>query len=124
MDTSKLPDIENGFTGGVLIFSGRPDPAWGIDATTASSLLAQWEAAPTCPVSPPQPPPLGYRGSFLAAQDGRTWVAHGGAVTLTTIDRTEHRLDADNRFEQSILATAPAGLLEQLGLAFLLGQSQ
>jgi hypothetical protein len=97
-----------------LVFSGRPDPTWVVPGSTAEKLLNLWASLPSRPNPGPDPPPLGYRGCLLRAPDGRTWRSYGGAVTLSEGNLQQVRDDADHRFEQMLLATAPPGMLPPL----------
>jgi hypothetical protein len=94
-----------------LVFSGRPDPTWAVPGSTAEKLLGLWAGLPSRPNPGPDPPRLGYRGCLLRAPDGRAWRSCGGAVTLSEGNLEQVRDDADHRFEQMLLATAPPGML-------------
>ena len=52
-------------------------------------------------------PPLGYRGCWLRAPDGREWRAGGGGVECGG----DARADPDGAVERAILATEPPGVL-------------
>ena len=97
-----------------LVFSGRPDPAWVVPGSVVEKLLGLWADLPSRPDRGPSPPPLGYRGCLLRAPDGRTWRSYGGTVTLSERNLKQVRDDADHRFEQMLLATAPPGTLPPL----------
>jgi hypothetical protein len=97
-----------------LAFSGRPDPTWVVPGSSVDTLLDLWAGLPARPDPGPDPPPLGYRGCLLRAPDGRTWRSYGGAVTLSQDNLELIRDDADRRFEQTLLATAPPGTLPPL----------
>jgi hypothetical protein len=92
---------------GVSLFSGRPDPTWPLDDAVAARLVSRWETLAPTPDPIPEPPPLGYRGVFLLAPDGRRWLAYGTIVTLDG----ERRRDPEARLELELLGTAPPGTL-------------
>lgn len=93
------------------VFSGRPDPVWEVQPDAAAALAAIWDALPRTTDAMPQAPALGYRGSTLSAPSGIVWRAYGGVVESSDDDHRERRADPERRFERSVLATAPAGLL-------------
>lgn len=96
------------WTAGVSVFSGRPDPVWPLAPADAERLVAVWRALAPLAASPPQPPPLGYRG--CVAHDGgggRRWEAYAGAVRCAD----ELRSDPPRAFERLVLASAPPGVL-------------
>lgn len=97
-----------GWTAGAAIFSGRPDPEWEVVAEAAELIVSRWNAAPRAPVLAREPPPLGYRGCWLRAPDGREWRAGRGVVAFGG----ESRADVDGAIENSILATAPECVLD------------
>jgi hypothetical protein len=49
------------------IFSGRPNPTWGLDQTQCQVFLTLLGALPRTQSLPPEPPGLGYRG-FVVSQ--------------------------------------------------------
>jgi hypothetical protein len=55
----------------------------------------------------PEPPPLGYRGAYMAAPDGRHWLVRSTIVAL----EDDRRLDPERRLERKLLSTAPPGAL-------------
>lgn len=100
------------WTAGALLFSGRPDPTWSVADDTAERLLAVWEALGPWTGPLPEAPPLGYRGSFLRNEEGRTWRAFGGAVTFANGACSESRRDGRS-FERALLETAPPDLVPE-----------
>jgi hypothetical protein len=97
---------------GALVFSGRPDPSWPVDDALGVELEQLWlSLAPAAGEAGERPPPLGYRGCFLAAADGRRWTAYRGRVALEMASLTEVRPDPDMKFEAMVLASAPPGML-------------
>lgn len=99
------------WTAGVSVFSGRPDPVWDVKPALAAKLERIWRSLKPEKIEPPPSPALGYRGCFLRGPRGREWFAFGGVVTLRTASRSESRRDLAKKFEQTVLASAPAGIL-------------
>jgi hypothetical protein len=110
MDTSKSNETA-AWVAEMFVFSGRRDPVWPISEETARSLEAIWEALEPTAHAAAAPPPLGYRGCQLKDPQGRIWRAFGKVVTLTTRAGTETRSDLGRKFERSLIAAAPAGVL-------------
>jgi hypothetical protein len=95
----------------VLLYSGRPDPAWPIAAGAAEALLHLWATLSTeRGAARPTPAALGYRGCELRTDLG-TWHAFDGVVTRRLEQSEEARSDPSRGFERAALATAPAGLV-------------
>jgi hypothetical protein len=109
MDTSRSSD----WTAHALVFSGRRDPQWTVDAGTAAELTAVWGRLARQQAPAAVPPSLGYRGVVLRAPDGRVWSAFGGTVTLEPGDA---RHDPGREFERRLLAGAPPGALPPVDL--------
>lgn len=108
MGTSKSTRERFDYTGGVSIFSGRPDPIWPVSQDAAARLLALWDALESYSGSPPAAPVLGYRGCFLRESPAlREWVAYRGLVTLKSIKDSEARQDKNREFETLLLSSAP-----------------
>lgn len=99
------------WTAGASVFSGRPDPTWELRPALAAKLEKIWLSLKPEKIELPPSPSLGYRGCFLRGPRGREWFAFGGVVTLRTASRSESRRDPRKKFEQTLLASAPAGLL-------------
>jgi hypothetical protein len=59
----------------------------------------------------PEPPGLGYSGSWLRAPDGREWQLFGSVVKAVEGKASAHVLDTDRNCERQLLQTAPAGVL-------------
>ena len=97
---------DSGWIAGALVFSGRPDPIWPIPPGVAEELVAIWESLSSTDATV-TPPALGYRGCYVRDPDGRMWTAYHELVTLSS----EWRRDDDRRFEHTVLASAPAGML-------------
>jgi hypothetical protein len=109
---------DEAWTAGALVFSGRPDPGWRLDAATAARVVAALDALPELERAPRAPRTrkrLGYRGCFLAAPDGTRWTAHAGVVVEERASGAPAtrvvRRDDGRAFERLVLATAPPGTL-------------
>ena len=111
MATSRSADQPARWSAGAQVFSGRPDPLWVVARDVAARLLALWKAMPHWRGAVPVGAALGYRGSCLAWDSSRTWVAYRGAVTLVRHGRRESRRDCDRAFEKLLLSSAPDGTL-------------
>lgn len=97
------------WTAGATVFSGRPDPRWEVPSREAERIVALWAASPPAPGPSDKPPPLGYRGCWLRAPDGREW--HAGRRVVTSSG--DARADESGEAERAILATAPEGALPE-----------
>lgn len=93
------------------IFSGRPDPAWPVSEAIAQELEDMWKDLSPVSEQPRASTVLGYRGCSLTDQEGRTWHAHSGMVTVTAGNSSESRRDPERTFERKLLESAPTGLL-------------
>lgn len=112
---------QTGWTAGASVFSGRPDPVWEVKPSLAARLEKIWFSLKAEKIEPRPYPTLGYRGCFLRGPRGREWFAFGGVVELRftglsrsrlpASGRSEFRRDPSKKFEQTLLASAPAGLL-------------
>lgn len=112
MVTSSSSERAGGWRAGASLFSGRPDPSWEVDTDAAARLVRQVEQLPPADdLEFPVPPPLGYRGAWLRAPDGREWLGYEGLVVSSGRIGRGRWLDPERRLEQEILDTAPAGLL-------------
>ena len=115
MATSKSTSKRAVWTVGVSVFSGRPDPVWEVRPSVGARLEKIWRGLPPAEIEPPPEPALGYRGSFLKGPRGRHWFVFGGVVSLRSArrpkSRPESRRDLIRKFERTLLASAPAGLL-------------
>lgn len=99
------------WSAGARLYSGRVDPSWSVDAVRARAAVAQFHAlAPSARVHPAGGG-VGYRGCWLRAPDGTSWVAANGLAAERAPGRDEVRDDADRAFERAILVTAPEGVL-------------
>lgn len=102
------------WTGGVRIYSGRPDPVWKVSNVVARKLVKIWDAlALADKKTKPAPGHLGYRGCCLRDPGKREWDAFGGVVTLESAAGVEFRSDPVRKFEATLIASAPKGLLPQ-----------
>jgi len=111
MATSKSRNKRASWAAGASVFSGRPDPVWEVKSSLALRLEKIWLSLKAEKIEPPPSPALGYRGCFLRGPRGREWFAFGGVVELRSARRSELRRDPSKRFERTLLASAPVGLL-------------
>lgn len=101
----------------LLIFSGRPDPAWEIPANVAAELLNHWQQLPPLTKKPTPPARLGYRGCLLFSSAGEEWNAFEGAVIRKTEGSSEVRYDQERIFEKMLINSAPPGMIP-VGIIF------
>ncbi len=111
MGISKSNRKSGRYTGGALLFSGRPDPTWSVGKNVALKLEETWNSLQTHKGEFPSPPLLGYRGCYLKSDRGIEWLAFEGVVTLLIEGRQESRKDIERTFERLVLSSAPKGLL-------------
>lgn len=111
MATSKSGEA---WIAGAFLYSGRPDPTWPVAAAAARRFEKLWSTLPASGKAAPDPPRLGYRGTFLRASLHREWIAFGGVVALKTPAGIELRADVESEFEKDLLASAPKGLLPRV----------
>ena len=105
-------DLLTGWAAVALVYSGRPDPEWSIEADLGEALEKVWLSLPPMIAGDDEArPPLGYRGCCLVAPDGRRWTAYRRRVELASRDSHEVRDDAEMRFEAAVLASAAPGVL-------------
>ena len=120
MDTSRSSSGA-GLRATALVYSGRPDPGWPIDADRAAALVRLLEAAPATEAAAPSPPGLGYRGVRLSSDTGVTWRVYAGVIVEERPGgEPARRLDPERRVERAALATAPPGTLPLAWLEGLL----
>jgi hypothetical protein len=62
------------------VFSGRPNPRWELDETSADELRRLVDRLPPATGPPPEPPGLGYRG-FVLGEGGRVLRVYRGHVS-------------------------------------------
>lgn len=110
MDTSKLNNSKK-CIGGILIFSGRPDPFWSINEKHTKKLKEIWNSLNNFSGKLPVAPLLGYRGCFLQCSTELEFFAYNGFVTLKSNEEVETRSDKNRVFEKFLLSTAPEGTL-------------
>ena len=99
-----------------MLYSGRRDPTWELPQKVAKVLMKLWEAMPPSPDTQPSTSRLGYRGVFVRGPGGREWAVFGGVACLKTARGGELRTDTARKFEKTLLASAPRGLLPDLEL--------
>ncbi|PYS22681.1 MAG: hypothetical protein DMF72_12530 [Acidobacteria bacterium] len=93
------------------IFSGRPNPCWVIEERVVASLMDLWNRMEGHSEPFPNRAVLGYRGCHLKGPRNRTWFAYHGVVTFIQNELSESRHDRERLFEQTLLASAPKGIL-------------
>jgi hypothetical protein len=100
-----------GAAAGLWFYSGRRDPVWQVSDEQLTALDQIWQGlAPGEPTWTPAPP-LGYRGVWLRCRPGRETTGYLGKVRRVEGNAAEVREDPGRRFEQALLATAPADLV-------------
>jgi hypothetical protein len=111
MATSKSNSKRAAWSAGASVFSGRPDPVWEVKPALAARLEKIWRSLKPSEIEPPPQPALGYRGCSLKGPRGRQWFVFAGVVTFHSPRRSESRRDPAKKFERTLLASAPTGLL-------------
>jgi hypothetical protein len=111
MATLKSSSKRAAWTAGASVFSGRPDPVWEVKPSLGVQLEKIWRHLEPSEIEPPPSPALGYRGCFLKGPRGQQWFVFGGVVTLRSARRSGSRRDPAKKFERTLLASAPVGLL-------------
>ena len=94
------------------IFSGRPNPVWGL---TAAQIDEMGEIVRTLPLATeelPSQPGLGYRGFVVTDDARRSWriSAFKGFVQITDQGRADVRSDRNRRLERWLLDSAGSQL--------------
>ena len=92
---------------GALVYSGRPDPSWDVEADVAAAWVRRFHDLQPALTAPPDQARLGYRGVWLLAPDGRRW----NAFLRLAWSAGDRRLDPGRMLERGLLETAPAGTL-------------
>lgn len=88
------------------IFSGMPNPTWGLTTTQADDLLERLAALPLA--SPVElSGHLGYRGFIVQVEATETELIHvqAGAVRITKRATTSYFRDVDRKLERWLLDT-------------------
>lgn len=99
------------WSAGARLYSGRVDPSWDVDPVRADAAIAVFRGLPPSARVHPAGGGVGYRGCWLRAPDGTSWVAASGLAAERATGRDLVREDAERAFERAILATAPDGIL-------------
>ena len=99
------------WSAGARLYSGRVDPSWSVDASRARDAVGLFRALATSTRVHPAGGGLGYRGCWLRAPDGTSWVVANGLAAQRSPGHDEVREDSSGAFEDAILATAPDGVL-------------
>ena len=105
------------------VFSGRPNPAWGLTAGQAAQFAGLLAALPEAPAAAP-PGQLGYRGFIVQLTDPATQAAttvqvYGGTVWVTAGADTAQRADQGRALERWLLATAGPSQVDAEVLAMI-----
>ena len=97
---------------GIGMYSGRPDPVWGVSAKAMQEFEALWDSLmPASERAFVTPAPLGYRGCFVKGGDAQ-WECYRGVGKLVRPGVPDQfRLDPERRLEWWIIRSAPAGVL-------------
>ena len=110
--TSRFDEPAGTWEAGASLYSGRPDPTWEVTRDIANTLVrCLQQLGPAGDADTPEPPGLGYRGSWLRASDGREWELFGGLVKTSQGKGSTRLLDTSRNCERQLLRTAPAGVL-------------
>jgi hypothetical protein len=115
--SSDPASVADDWSAGARLYSGRVDPSWSVPAGQARALLATLQTLPASDRTQPRRRGLGYRGCWLRAPDGSSWIAADGLVAERSGAASAVRCDDQRAFERAVLATAPAGLLPDHVLA-------
>jgi hypothetical protein len=111
MVTSKSAKTMQKCVGGVLLFSGRPNPTWQVSADTVAKLMTIWNVLTPAENEKLSTPKLGYQGCFLKCPNNEEWTAFEGIVMRRKLDAFEYRRDKERTFEKTLLSSAPKGIL-------------
>ena len=95
----------------VLIYSGRPDPEWELADKDSGYITELWNSFPPADSAPAMPSHFGYKGCLVTSNEGETWYAYGGIISLNKENNKENRFDSGRKFEKFIVSTAPEGIL-------------
>ncbi|MCI4569314.1 hypothetical protein [Lysobacter sp. CFH 32150] len=106
---------------GIGMYSGRPDPIWGVSAQAVQTFEAIWDSLePSSERARVLPAPLGYRGCFVKADDVQ-WECYRGVGKLVRPGVPDQfRLDPERQLEWWIVRSAPQGVLPD-NVAVVLG---
>lgn len=100
----------------VDVFSGRPNPAWDLDAAAAAAIVAAWQhLGATGPAE--YPGHLGYRGVSADFADGLRLVVTGGVAMAS---EGTARADTGRALERMLIETG-RGRLDAATLDLVLG---
>ena len=87
---------------------------WDVRDGVAKKLVEVWDSLPVVDENAePEAGHLGYRGCFLRDAAKREWQAFGGVVSLRSKSLVEVRSDPVRKFEKSLIASAPKGVLPE-----------
>jgi hypothetical protein len=111
MDTSKSGEASSDYVGEAVVFSGRKNPTWTVDASVGRQLEKIWSTLEATGEPLPQTSALGYQGCRLRHIGGGCWLAFQGRVERESGGIKETRVDSRREFEKLLLSTAPPGLV-------------
>lgn len=101
------------------VFSGRPNPAWDLNASQVAQFAGLLAALPEAPAAAP-PGQLGYRGFIVQLSDPATTVqVYDATVWVTAGAETAHRADQGRALERWLLATADRSQVDAEVLAMI-----
>jgi hypothetical protein len=111
MDTSKYDEATAEYVAEALVFSGRQNPTWPVDASAGRQLEGIWSSLKSSRESLRQTASLGYQGSRLRHIGGCSWLASLGLVERECGGVKETRIDSQREFEKLLLSTAPPSVV-------------
>lgn len=98
----------------VLIFSGRRNPSWEVNAANLKAAFNIFDKAAVAADSSPAESILGYNG-LQVEQGNKLWYAVQGRIFYKVADETVLvKDDPGGQFEQLLLQTAPPDVQELL----------
>jgi hypothetical protein len=98
------------------------NPIWKVENSKAKKLLGLWNSMKTVVEAPKNRPAyLGYKGTYLKADDSTEWHTDGNVVTLKNNNQIETRFDNRRKFEKELLKSAPSGMIPDAFFALEFG---
>jgi hypothetical protein len=98
------------------------NPVWKVEKSRAKKLLGLWDSLKTIVEAPKNKPAyLGYKGTFLKADESTEWYTFGNIVTLKNNSQIETRFDSKRKFEKELLKSAPSGMIPDAFFALEFG---
>jgi hypothetical protein len=115
-------NFKPGWMCGAKLEFEESNPVWKVEKGKAEKLLGLWDTLKTIVEAPKNKPAyLGYKGTFLKADDCTEWNTFGNIVTLKNNNQIETRLDRNRKFEKELLRTAPSGMIPDAFFALEFG---